>query len=425
MIKYGYEVDLSEQQLLSCTNYGFTCEEGGNYGLASNHLMGTNPGSMEEEFMPYSESDDPNLCEEGTFQTLAKIEGRQYLCYDSPDNEAIKNALQEGTVIAAMNVYDDFFSYSGGVYERTSDINWGGHAVEIIGYDDNIPTSTGTGAWIAKNSWGTGWGEEGFFWIAYNDSDIGIYSMKIISPYFHLNVPPQITDGPNTEYTEIVEGEEITISLQATDEDWWDDELTYEWEIPPDCGELNPSDNEAVYVAPTVENQIQCEISVTVKDKTGAEDSGSISLSISPNYAPEISLTVTPLEGYAPLTVNFLIEAEDQNVNDTLVYSIDFGDKASCSSPACEHIYESPDVYTATITVTDNHGKSSETDINITVNENLKETDQNSNLQFALYNVTGGCGSLFHPWSNHTHFPFILLFLLIVLCLIKITVPNK
>ena len=37
----------------------------------------------------------------------------------------------------------------------------GGHCISIVGYDD------AAGCWMAKNSWGTGWGESGFFQIAY------------------------------------------------------------------------------------------------------------------------------------------------------------------------------------------------------------------------------------------------------------------
>ena len=43
----------------------------------------------------------------------------------------------------------------------------GDHAVTIIGYDDNRVTSDGTGAFKLVNSWGTGWGQSGFFWMSY------------------------------------------------------------------------------------------------------------------------------------------------------------------------------------------------------------------------------------------------------------------
>jgi len=56
------------------------------------------------------------------------------------------------------------------------------HAVLIIGWDDNLVHAGGTGGWIVKNSWGTGWGgtcgygsEQGYFTIAYGSASIGMY----------------------------------------------------------------------------------------------------------------------------------------------------------------------------------------------------------------------------------------------------------
>jgi C1A family cysteine protease len=44
----------------------------------------------------------------------------------------------------------------------------GGHALCIVGYDDNI----GGGAFKIVNSWGSSWGKEGFFWLKYKHIDV-------------------------------------------------------------------------------------------------------------------------------------------------------------------------------------------------------------------------------------------------------------
>lgn len=72
---------------------------------------------------------------------------------------------QNGPVIAGMKVFEDLYYYCGGVYQHVTGDLRGLHAVAVIGYDDS------QNCWIVKNSWGTGWGEEGFMRIAYKELD--------------------------------------------------------------------------------------------------------------------------------------------------------------------------------------------------------------------------------------------------------------
>ena len=77
-----------------------------------------------------------------------------------------------GPMTTCFTVYEDFYyHYTSGVYTynaTTSGNVIGGHCVAIVGYDDAQQ------CWIAKNQWGTGWGESGFFRISYGSCGIDV-----------------------------------------------------------------------------------------------------------------------------------------------------------------------------------------------------------------------------------------------------------
>jgi cathepsin B len=75
-----------------------------------------------------------------------------------------------GPVTASFSVYEDFMSYSTGVYQHTTGEYVGGHAIEIIGYG----TDNGVDYWTVKNSWNPSWGEDGYFRIRKGNNECGI-----------------------------------------------------------------------------------------------------------------------------------------------------------------------------------------------------------------------------------------------------------
>ena len=54
------------------------------------------------------------------------------------------------------------------------------HSITLVGWDDAYPAGKfstappGNGAFLAKNSWGTGFGDAGFFWISYYDAQLAV-----------------------------------------------------------------------------------------------------------------------------------------------------------------------------------------------------------------------------------------------------------
>jgi C1A family cysteine protease len=154
-------IDLSEQILVSCSRAG-SCN-GGYIDRASDFIRDT--GLPVDLCYPYTATNGScrKACNDWRSNTYW-IDSWFYVATTSPTADAIKNALYEyGPLVATMDVYSDFFSYKSGIYSYIGGAYQGGHAILIVGYNDE-----GDGYFIVKNSWGNGWGEGGFFRIAYS-----------------------------------------------------------------------------------------------------------------------------------------------------------------------------------------------------------------------------------------------------------------
>ncbi|MGA1796143.1 MAG: C1 family peptidase [bacterium] len=183
--------DLSEQLVVSCDTSNYGCC-GGYMDRAYNYL--TLNGTTDEACLIYNPSGYCscfwNMCRSYTSRCTQKcgdwqdravtIPGWEWV--PDPLNETldengvaigvrnINTALQQhGPIPCGMFVYEDFYSYTGGVYRHLTGAYVGGHAVIIVGCGEE----DGVGYWIIKNSWSTDWGEDGFCRIQFFDCSIG------------------------------------------------------------------------------------------------------------------------------------------------------------------------------------------------------------------------------------------------------------
>jgi len=167
--KTGVTYDLSEQHLVSCNPWDWGCNGGF---FAFDMIVpakGYYPGAMPETCFPYTALDSAcAYCASPTWYPVASW------AYCGTSNtvasvDAIKNAIYTyGSVSAAVYVDRYFQAYTGGTFTTCKKrVNSCNHAIILCGWDD------AKGAWLLKNSWGTGWGEAGFMWIKYGCNKVG------------------------------------------------------------------------------------------------------------------------------------------------------------------------------------------------------------------------------------------------------------
>ena len=192
LIIMGDGTDRSEQVLVSCSGAG-SCN-GGYIDRASNYI--NNTGLPPESYYPYTQANGScSTAAAGWQNYTSRITSWHYVGgTTSPTLDQIKAELSTyGPLVTTMDVYADFFYYTGGIYQYTSGSYQGGHAVLIAGYDD-------VGQYfIVKNSWGSGWGESGFFKIAYSELNSVVYFGDWTIAYHTDTTPPGITvSSPNS-----------------------------------------------------------------------------------------------------------------------------------------------------------------------------------------------------------------------------------
>ena len=124
---------------------------------AYNYVRGANRGITSESDYPYNAAFSGSCLKQGGSTKIKTVlySNRISRC------RGLREIVKLSPVSVALNA-DGWSSYSSGVFNSNCQLTSATHAVLLTGYDSSTN-------WRIKNSWGTGWGENGYMTLGKNN----------------------------------------------------------------------------------------------------------------------------------------------------------------------------------------------------------------------------------------------------------------
>lgn len=289
-------LDLSERHLAYFTFHNFVDPLGGLAGDSSNMTgesylkfgydsrqaamaLASWKGIVDEKKAPYQDIlgvPDSNIAQYDLDPSLAYQHDATLMNFKAvnmSDRNSIKKLLTtEGAAAVSYHWNPNNHNYSTGAYYQSEKENLS-HCVTIVGWDDNYSRTNfkqhpdADGAWLIKNSWGTGWGNQGYFWLSYEDATVNASSDN--SAYFYQAQPKSNYDnnyqhdGTNVIWNmNLTSGGSIANrfqvpyntknqSLKAVSFAVNNTDVNYTVKIYKNCSETNPTSGQEMYAAQT------------------------------------------------------------------------------------------------------------------------------------------------------------------------------
>jgi len=173
----GESYDFSENNQKNLHGFGVPINLGGNDFMATAYMVRWS-GPVSEAADPYSYGNTVSpsgIPVEKHVQEVFFIPARR----EPLDNDLIKSAVRQyGAVYSTLRYESSSYTARTAAYYYSGSGGFN-HAINIVGWDDGYAADNfatpppGDGAFIARNSWGSTWGDAGYFYISYYDTRIG------------------------------------------------------------------------------------------------------------------------------------------------------------------------------------------------------------------------------------------------------------
>lgn len=174
--KKGYQEGyLSPQLLTNCHNFVYTKTQGGN-SLMAVATFARLVGPAFENAVPYDANE--TACMATTKEDFPAFVSNVHMINNNID--AVKKAIMDNGSVATKMFYDvAYYNSADKTYFYNGAANEN-HGISIVGWNDNMVvadkgygTPSASGVWIVKNTWGTGFGDGGYFYVSYEDTYVG------------------------------------------------------------------------------------------------------------------------------------------------------------------------------------------------------------------------------------------------------------